>query len=82
MADPARCGGALRGLTRRVLLMAVDEAGREDVQQRLRDRVVAPVLAMVYSELTPYLVAAGVIVGLMLVMTALTLALAASVRFR
>ena len=78
----AAAGATLRGLARRMLLVAVDEAGREDVQQRLRERVVAPVLAMVYAELTPYLVAAGVIVGLMLVMTAMTLALAASVRFR
>jgi hypothetical protein len=63
-------------LTQRVLMCAIEQIQRSDgVQQRIKDMVVAPVIAMLYKELRPYIIALGTAVILILVFSVLTFVL-------
>lgn len=62
----------LKQLTNRMITSFLDEVDREDVRKNMMDKLVAPTLRLLYSQLMPYLLIIVALILIMLLLVVLT----------
>lgn len=68
---------ALKHLTNRLLTSFLDEIDSDDVRKNMMDKLVAPTLKLLYTQLMPYLVVILALMVCMLVLMIMTFVLVA-----
>jgi hypothetical protein len=62
----------IKMMTEKVLSLVVEELDKADTQILIKQRIVVPLITMIYNELYPYIVALACIIVVMLVLSLLT----------
>ena len=73
---------AIRGLTHKILALAMDELGKEESKRHIKDGIVDPLIKMLHAQLMPYLLVLVVVITAIMLMSMMTLTLSALFYFR
>jgi hypothetical protein len=73
---------AIRGITHKLLAMAIEECRKEETKKHIRDGLVDPLIKTLHTQLMPYFLMTMVIVVALLLMSMMTLVLSAMFYFR
>lgn len=66
------CNNAVKVLTNKVLNMVVSEINKSDMQVMIKQKIILPLINMIYTELYPYIVALIVTIIIILFLSLLT----------
>lgn len=69
--EPA-CNKAIKLMTSKVVNMVVTEMNKSDMQAVIRQKIIIPVINMIYAELYPYIIALIVTICVILVLSLMT----------
>lgn len=70
--NPTHNKNMIKIITDRLLLLLVDEVNKPDTQKLIRQKIIAPVITLLYNELYPYIIALACIIMVLLVLSVLT----------
>jgi hypothetical protein len=63
---------ALKQLTQKLINSFLDEVDKEDVRKSMMDKLVAPTLRLLYTQLMPYLLIITALILIMMLLVVLT----------
>lgn len=66
------CNKAIKLMTTKVVNMIVNEMNKSDMQMMIRQKIINPVIQMIYAELYPYIMALIVTICSILILSTLT----------
>lgn len=61
-----------KAITDRILTLLIEEANKSETQKQIRQRIVVPLITILYNELHPYIIALSCIMIAVLSFSALT----------
>lgn len=62
----------IKHLTSRILTLASEEINKPETQTLLKQRIITPVIYMIYKELYPYIIALTITIAIILLLSILT----------
>jgi uncharacterized membrane protein len=72
MADDLCSGSVVKMIAAKVIRLISDEVNKEETQRLVREKVIIPVINMIYAELYPYIIALIVTIITIFILTLLT----------
>lgn len=65
-------GGLIKLLSARIFTMLSDEINKQETQILIKQKVIIPVINMIYAELYPYIIALIITISVILLLSLLT----------
>lgn len=66
------CNNAIKMITSKVINMVISEMNKSDMQSIIRQKIITPVINMIYTELYPYIIALIITVSVILLLSFMT----------
>lgn len=62
----------VRTITTKIIALLIEEINKEDMQKQIKQKIITPVVQMIYDDLYPYIIALSITIVMILLFSILT----------